>query len=99
MLKKLLVAGLIVTPLILAQSAAALSLNDIKAKLNETNAAPAPAASTAAPATASTNTTPTAAPSSNNPLAQFSTKDQVGSLRQALTQAAERPLSKKKTSR
>ncbi len=93
MLKKLLVAGLIVTPLILAQSAAALSLNDIKAKLNETNAAPAPAASTAAPATASTNTTPTAAPSSNNPLAQFSTKDQVGSLRQALTQAAETAVS------
>lgn len=93
MLKKTLVAGLLVTPFILAQSAAALSLNDIKIKLNEAtqhNAAPAPAAPVI---TAPTSTAPAAAPATGNPLANFSTKDQVGSLRQALTQAAETAVS------
>jgi|CXWL01.1.fsa_nt_gi hypothetical protein len=96
MLKKSLVAGLVVTPLILAQSATALSLNDLKAKLSEAtqqNAAPAPVAPTTAPNAASASAAPTTAPSTTNPLANFSTKDQVGSLRQALTQAAETAVS------
>ena len=96
MLKKSLVAGLVVTPLILAQSATALSLNGLKAKLSEAtqqNAAPAPVAPTTAPNAASASAAPTTAPSTTNPLANFSTKDQVGSLRQALTQAAETAVS------
>ena len=94
MLKKSLVASLIVTPLIFAQSVTALSLNDLKAKLNEAtqqNAAPAapaePTTPAAAPATSST------APSAASIVTKFSTQDQVGSLRQALTQAAETAVS------
>jgi len=89
MLKKSLIVALITASFSLP--AAALSLNDLKTKLNEAtqqSAAPAPAA-TPAPTPATLGT----APSTGNPLAQFSAKDQVGSLRQALTQAAETAVS------
>jgi pyruvate/2-oxoglutarate dehydrogenase complex dihydrolipoamide acyltransferase (E2) component len=92
--KKSLVAVLLVTPLVLAQPVAALSLNDLKAKLNEAaqpSAAPAtttPAEPAAAPP-AATPATPSTAPSAASLVTQFSTQDQVGSLRQALTQSAE----------
>lgn len=104
MLKKVIAVGLIVTPFMLAQSATALSLNDLKAKLNEatqqkpTSAPDTPVESPATtPAatnvTAAKNTPSSTTPSAASQLTQFSTKDQVGSLRQALTQAAETAVS------
>jgi hypothetical protein len=91
MLKKSLIASLVFASFSLPANA--LSLNDLKAKLNEAaqqNATPAePAATTPAAASAPSNSTTSAA----SVVSQFSTKDQVGSLRQTLTQAAETAVS------
>lgn len=64
----------LVTIALAAQPVNALNLDDLKAQLNPPAAAPAPSATPAA---------------SGDPLARFSNKDQVGSLKQALTQGAE----------
>ncbi len=94
MLKKSLVAGLLFASISLPASA--LSLNDLKAKLNEAaqqNTAPAAAAEPAAASPAAAPATSSTAPSAASIVTKFSTQDQVGSLRQALTQAAETAVS------
>lgn len=91
LLEKSLFAGLVLTSLtLLAQPAAAFGLNDLKAKLNistpqTTEPAPAVPAGTPAPASASTDPKPSA----SSLIGKFSNNDQVGGLRQALTQAAD----------
>ena len=94
MLKKPLIASLVFASISLPASA--LSLNDLKAKLNEAaqqNAAPAAAPEPAAATPAAAPTTSSTAPSAASIVTKFSTQDQVGSLRQALTQAAETAVS------
>lgn len=75
MLKKPGITGaVLVTIALAAHPVSAMNLDDLKAQFNPPAAAPAPSA---APAT------------NGDPLARFSNKDQVGSLKQALTQGAE----------
>jgi hypothetical protein len=93
MLKKSLIASFVFASFSLPASA--LSLNDLKAKLNEAtqqNTTPAPIAPVESAPTAASPTA-SATPSTTNPLANFSKADQVSSLRQALTQAAETAVS------
>ncbi len=67
-------------------SASAFDLNGLKSKLNDLRNPPA--------ATPTASATVASAPStSKSPLAQFTTQDQIGSLRQALTQGAETAVS------
>ncbi|MEQ1525165.1 MAG: DUF4197 domain-containing protein [Gallionella sp.] len=96
MLKKSLVTGLVFASFSLP--AMALSLNDLKAKLNEAaqqKSAPAePTAQTPQPVSAISNASDASTPpSAAGIVTKFSTQDQVGSLRQALTQAAETAVS------
>lgn len=96
MLKKSFFAGLVVTSFMLAHSTMALSLNDLKAKLNGTtqhSSAPEPSIPIAT-AISTIPAAPTTTLPTGNPLANFSNNDQVGSLRQALTQAAETAVSR-----
>lgn len=84
MLKKFgITAALLSFIALAAYPANALNLDDLKAKLNQTNSPGTAPAATSAPA-------PSAAPTATGGmLAKFSNKDQVASLKQALTQGAE----------
>ena len=82
MLKKSALTGaLFVSFALAANTGHALNLDDLKAQLNQ---AKSPNAAVANPSAPSAN-----APASVNSLASFSNKDQIGSLKQALTQGAE----------
>jgi len=82
MLKKpALTATLFVSIALAANPGHALNLDDLKAQLNQAKSSNAAVANPSAP---SAN-----APKSVNSLASFSNKDQIGSLKQALTQGAE----------
>jgi len=79
MLKK----AVVLLAIVCSQSASAFNLDDLKSQLNKANPpAATPTANAATPQRA-------AIPASSAGLASFSNKDQVGSLKQALTQGAE----------
>jgi hypothetical protein len=93
MLEKFLIPSLMFTSLmLLAQPSAAFGLNDLKAKFNNATTQtvePAPAASSIAATTPPANTPTDSKASAGSVIAKFSNSDQVGGLRQELTQAAE----------